>query len=104
MRIRLVAWPPASARYPRFQSASACRAGYFGVAYCSVVRARLAATTADGVTGEARSSQGQHGVGGRLGDSGNITGPKTNRTFWVRKRETNMARDRRAPWIATWAE
>ena len=41
----------------------------FGVAYRSVVRARLAATAADDVAGEARSGQGQHGVGGRLGDN-----------------------------------
>jgi G:T-mismatch repair DNA endonuclease (very short patch repair protein) len=28
------------------------------------------------------------------------TWPKTNRAFWDRKREENMARDRRALWIA----
>ena len=32
------------------------------------------------------------------------TRPKTNRVFWDRKRETNIARDRRALWIATRAE
>jgi hypothetical protein len=32
------------------------------------------------------------------------TSPNSNRAFWDRKRETNMARDRRALWIATWAE
>jgi hypothetical protein len=30
--------------------------------------------------------------------------PKTNRAFRDRKREDNMARARRALWIATWAE
>jgi G:T-mismatch repair DNA endonuclease (very short patch repair protein) len=30
--------------------------------------------------------------------------PKTNRAFWDRKHEGNTARDRRALWIATWAE
>ena len=29
------------------------------------------------------------------------TRPKTNRAFWDRKRETNIARDKRALWIAT---
>jgi hypothetical protein len=31
------------------------------------------------------------------------TRPKTNRAFWDRKRETNIARDKRALWIASWA-
>jgi len=32
------------------------------------------------------------------------TRPKTNRAFWDRKRGDNMARDKPALWIATWAE